>query len=187
MVLGERGRALRVLSVDSRACSVCVRSGPRVLLSIYLESDTLTRHRPPPPCTSRGARWRRRGQRASACASARCGQRPVAVCNLRTSADGQWPLPHLFSLDYLELAKKTPDLEVSDQGGHAWLGAALGRSMHNGARENFKMARKSRSCGHFDVAAPSGIASPWPYYLSRVPSERHDGAKPSEKIRVCAA
>ena len=38
-------------------------------------------------------------------------------------------LPHLFSLDYLELDKKTPDLEVSDQGGHGRISGALGRSM----------------------------------------------------------
>ena len=57
----------------------------------------------------------------------------------------------------------------------------------NGAREKIKTAWKSRSCGHFDVAALVGIASPRSYCLSRVPSDWHEGAKPSDKIRVCAA
>ena len=55
------------------------------------------------------------------------------------------------------------------------------------ARDNFNMAQKSRSCRNFDVAAPDGIASERPHCIRRVPSERHEGAKPSDKICVCAA
>ena len=36
-----------------------------------------------------------------------------------TDRRSQGPLPHHFSLDYLELAKKSPDSGVSDQGGSA--------------------------------------------------------------------
>ena len=57
----------------------------------------------------------------------------------------------------------------------------------DGARNNFDMARKSRSCGHFDVASTPGIASERPYCIRRLSSERHEDAKPSDKIRVCAA